>query len=56
MARKKRWLSWGRTTETRKACLQALRRMGSVKARQTITELSTTGDYFLKRMAKAAAQ
>jgi HEAT repeat protein len=55
MARKKKWLAWGRTTQTRQACLQTLSRIGTPKARQTITELATTGDFFLKRMAQKAA-
>jgi HEAT repeats len=55
LARKKKWLAWGRTTQTRQACLQTLSRIGTAKARQTIAELASTGDFFLKRMAQRAA-
>lgn len=55
MARKKKWLAWGRTTQMRHACLQALQRIGTAKARQSITDLATTGDFFLKRQAQKAA-
>jgi HEAT repeat protein len=55
LARKKKWLAWGRTTQTRQACLDTLARIGTAKARQTITELASTGDFFLKRMARKAA-
>ncbi len=55
MARKKKWLAWGRTKQMRQACLQALSRIGTPKARQSLTELATTGDFFLKRMAQKAA-
>ena len=51
LARKKRWLSWGRTTKTRQACLQTLSKIGTAKAKQAIGELAQTGDYFLKRLA-----
>jgi hypothetical protein len=53
LARKKRWLSWGKTTQTRRACVAALAGIGSAKAKQAVTDLATTGDYFLKRLAKA---
>jgi HEAT repeat protein len=53
LARKKRWLAWGRTRQTRQACLQTLTRIGTPKARQAIADLATTGDFFLKRMARA---
>ena len=54
LARKKRWLAWGRTQQTRRACLQALSKIGTPKAKQTIADLAKTGDFFLKRLAKAA--
>lgn len=54
LARKKKWLAWGRTTQTRQACLQTLARIGTPKAKQAIIELATTGDFFLKRMARKA--
>jgi HEAT repeat protein len=54
LARKKRWLAWGRTQQTRRACLDALGKIGTAKAKQTIADLAKTGDYFLKRLAKAA--
>ena len=56
LARKKRWLSWGRTAHTRQACLQTLNRIGTPKAKQAISDLASTGDFFLKRMARSAAQ
>jgi hypothetical protein len=55
LARKRKWLAWGRTTQTRQACLQTLSRIGTPKAKQTITELAATGDFFLKRLAQKAA-
>jgi HEAT repeat protein len=54
LARKKRWWSWGKTQQTRRACLQALARIGTARAKQAIADLATTGDFFLKRLAKAA--
>ena len=54
LARQKRWLAWGRTTQTRRACLQTLGRIGNPKARQAIDDLAATGDFFLKRMARRA--
>jgi HEAT repeat protein len=56
LARKKRWLSWGKTTALRKACLQALGKIGTAKAKQTVSDLAKTGDFFLKRMAAKAAR
>ena len=32
LARRKRWRSWGKTTHTRRACLQALGKIGTAKA------------------------
>jgi HEAT repeat protein len=55
LARKKRWLAWGRTQHTRKACLDALGKIGTAKAKQTIGDLAKTGDFFLKRLAAKAA-
>jgi HEAT repeat protein len=55
LARKKKWTSWGKTTQTRQACLQALTKIGTAKAKQTIAELATSGDFFLKRMARKVA-
>jgi HEAT repeat protein len=54
LARQKRWLSWGKTSHTRRACLQALSRIGTTKAEQAIADLAKTGDFFLRRLAKAA--
>jgi len=56
LARKKRWMAWGRTTQMRHACLQTLARIGTPKARQAIQDLATTGDFFLKRMARSATK
>jgi len=55
LARKKRWLAWGKTQQTRQACLQALSQIGTPKAKQTIADLAKTGDFFLKRLAAKAA-
>ena len=56
LARKKKWLAWGRTTQTRRACLQTLARIGTAKSKQAIDDLAVTGDFFLKRMARSAAR
>jgi hypothetical protein len=56
LARKKRWLAWGKTTRLRETCLRALKRIGSQKAHSALTDLSTTGDYFLKRQAARVAR
>jgi HEAT repeat protein len=55
VARKKKWTAWGRTNQTRQACLQALALIGTAKAKQAIAELASSGDFFLKRMARKAA-
>jgi HEAT repeat protein len=55
LARKKKWTAWGKTTQIRHACLQALGKIGTAKAKQTIAELATSGDFFLKRMARKVA-
>jgi len=55
LARKKQWTAWGKTTQLRRASVQALSKIGTAKARQSITELATTGDFFLKRIARKAA-
>jgi len=39
-----------------KASLRALQRIGSQPARSALTELSTTGDFFLKRQAARVAK
>ena len=56
LARKKRWLSWGKTTGLRSACLAALAKIGTAKSKQAISELAKTGDFFLKRMAAKAVR
>ena len=56
LARKKRWLAWGKTTQLRKACLDALNTIGSAKAKQAIADLAKTGDFFLKRLAAKVAR
>jgi HEAT repeat protein len=56
LARQKRWLSWGRTTKLRDACLRTLQRIGTAKARAAITDLAQTGDFFLKRQAAGVAR
>ena len=54
LARQRRWLAWGRTRKLREACLRTLQRIGSAKSRAAISELSRSGDFFLKRQAAAA--
>lgn len=54
LARKKRWTAWGKTTQLRQACLQALGRIGTPKAKQAIADLASSGDFFLKRLARRA--
>jgi len=56
LARKKRWIAWGKTTRLRAASLRALKRIGSQKAQGALAELATTGDYFLKRQAARVAK
>ena len=56
LARRKRWLAWGKTTQLREASLRALKRIGSPQAQSALTELSNTGDYFLKRQAARVAK
>lgn len=55
LARKKQWTAWGKTTQLRQACLQALSRIGTAKAKQAIAGLAASGDFFLKRLARRAA-
>jgi hypothetical protein len=55
LARKRKWTAWGRTTQLRQAAVQALSKIGTAKARQSIAELAATGDFFLKRIARKAA-
>lgn len=51
LARRKRWLAWGKTTALRQGALRTLGKIGTPKAKQTIDELATSGDFFLRRMA-----
>jgi HEAT repeat protein len=55
LARKKKWTAWGKTTQLRQACLQALSKIGTAKAKQALAELAATGDFFLKRQARKVA-
>ena len=55
LAQQKRWLSWGKTSQLRRSSLQTLTKIGTAKARQTIADLASNGDFFLKRLAKAAS-
>ncbi|HYE88796.1 MAG TPA: HEAT repeat domain-containing protein, partial [Vicinamibacterales bacterium] len=55
LARQKRWLAWRKTSQLRQTCLQTLSRIGTPKARQAVAELASTGDFFLKRLARKAA-
>lgn len=54
MARRRRWLAWGKTKRLREASLRTLSRIGTDRARQILADLARTGDYFLRRMAAAA--
>ncbi|HUQ88038.1 MAG TPA: HEAT repeat domain-containing protein [Vicinamibacterales bacterium] len=54
LARKKRWVSWRKTSQTRRACLRALDKIGTAKARESIADFAKTGDFFLRRLARAA--
>ncbi len=56
LARHRRWLAWGRTRQLREAALRTLARIGTAKARETLADLAKHGDFFLRRMAKAAAE
>jgi HEAT repeat protein len=56
LARKKRWRAWGKTIKLREASLRALQRIGSQTARGALTDLSKTGDFFLKRQAARIAR
>lgn len=53
LARKRRWLAWGRTTQVRQAALRTLIRIGTDKAGQTLDEIAKNGDFFLRRLAKS---
>ena len=54
-ARRRRWLAWGKTTQLREVSLRTLSRIGTPKARQMLADLGKTGDFFLRRLAAAAA-
>ena len=54
IARQKRWLAWGKTSQLRAASLRTLAKIGTPKARQTIADLARTGDFFLRRLAARA--
>ena len=56
MARRRQWLAWGKTRRLREASLRALARIGTPKARHTLDDLATTGDFFLRRMAAATSR
>lgn len=55
LARKKKWTAWGKTTQLRQAAVQALSKIATAKAKHAIIDLATTGDFFLKRIARQAA-
>jgi len=55
VARAKRWTAWRKTRQLRQAALQALRKIGSAKATQSLEELAKTGDFFLRRMVGRTA-
>ncbi|MEO8679711.1 MAG: HEAT repeat domain-containing protein [Vicinamibacterales bacterium] len=56
LARQRRWLSWGKTSRLRTAALRTLMRIDTPKSLATFDELATTGDYFLRRLAKTVAK
>ena len=51
LTRHRRWTAWGKTTQMRGAALDALSKIGTPKARDTISELARNGDFFLRRLA-----
>lgn len=53
-ARRRQWLAWGKTRRLRESALRTLARIGTPKARQTLDDLASNGDFFLRRMAAAA--
>jgi hypothetical protein len=55
VARKRRWLAWGKTRRLRHTSLAALARIGSPKSQAALDDLARTGDFFLKRLARRAA-
>lgn len=55
-ARRRRWLAWRTTTRLREAALRTLVTIGTPKAKQTLAGLAAGGDFFLRRMAAAAAR
>ena len=54
-ARRRRWLAWGKTRQLREGSLRALARIATPKAKQALADLARSGDFFLRRMAAAAA-
>lgn len=56
LAAHRRWLAWTQTVRLRDACLRTLQRIGTPKARDAVTALSRTGDFFLRRQAAAIAR
>lgn len=55
LAKRRRWLSWTRTRQLREAALRTLLRIGTTRAQQAFTELATSGDFFLRRLAASPA-
>ena len=51
LTRHRRWTAWGKTTQMRSAALDALSKIGTPKARDTISDLARNGDFFLRRLA-----
>lgn len=54
IAKRRRWLAWGKTTRLRQSSLAALVRIASPKAQAALDDLARSGDFFLKRMARRA--
>ncbi len=55
VARQRRWRAWGKTRQLRAAALRTLVRIATPKSQQAFDDLAKNGDWFLRRMAAAAA-
>jgi HEAT repeat protein len=54
LTRHRRWWAWGKTTQLRRAALDALSRIGSTQSKEAMAGLARTGDFFMRRMAARA--
>jgi hypothetical protein len=55
LARRRRWLAWGKTSRLREASVRTLARIGTAKAQAGIDDLRRTGDFFLRRLTARVA-